>query len=256
MQFLIVIPHYGSDDHLKKLLPSLHCEFNEAISEQECTLIPTHYGEVLIWNSNVENIGFTKASNVGLRYAYDHGFDVAWLLNNDTFVPDLPGTLDALKKEFEENEKTALVGFKIVMMDDPDTIHHGGTGDPIPAGVHKVGRVSAGDLDKRTLERWVTGASMAIRVNTTLEVGLLDEKMVNYYSDSDFCYRLRDAGFQVVYLPLTVHHQVGQSGAPNPGQQRVMKADMLRFFSKWVFPRVFEDLNRESTQELPTKSSA
>lgn len=256
MNVLIVVPHYGDDEHLKKLLPSINCKFDNDVLNQECSILPTHYGEVFVWNSNVRNIGFTKACNAGLRYAYDNGFDVAWLLNNDTFVPDLPAVLDGLKAEFDQNVSTGIVGFRIVTMDDPDMIHHGGTGDPIPAGVHKVGRVSAGDLDKRTRERWVTGASMAFRVSAVLETGLMDEKMVNYYSDSDICYRMRDAGFDVVYLPLTVHHVVGQSGNPGPEQQRVMKGDMLRFFSKWVFNRLFEDLNRVNLQELPTKPSA
>jgi GT2 family glycosyltransferase len=255
MKFLVLIPHYGSDDHLKKLLPSINCQVPDKLDD-EVTIVPTHYGEVMIVNNNVTNRGFTKACNMGLRYAYDMGFDVAWLLNNDTFVPDLPGTLDALKAEFNDHPSTAIVGFKIVTMDDPDMIHHGGTGDPIPAGVHKVGRVSAGDLEKRTLERWVTGARMAILVSACFEFGLLDEKMVNYYSDSDICYRARDTGFDVVYLPLTIHHAIGQSGAPSQEQQRVMKGDMLRFFSKWVFNRLFEDLNKENFQELTAKPSA
>src|SRR6185369_5007283 len=32
------------------------------------------------------NFGFTGGNNAGITYALDHGSDIVWLLNNDTFV--------------------------------------------------------------------------------------------------------------------------------------------------------------------------
>jgi GT2 family glycosyltransferase len=207
--------------------------------------VPFKYGEVYVWNNNLRNLGFTKACNEGLRYGLNNGFDVIWFLNNDTQVPDLQMAIQSMEAEFSANSETGIVGHKILAMDDPDFIHHGGTGACVPSGVHKVGRVSMGQLNERTLERWVTGASFAVTAGCALEIGTMDEKMVSYGSDSDYCYRARLAGFKVVYLPIPIIHKIGQSQTPSPEQMRVIKADMLYFQSKWMFGKVFYDLDSE-----------
>lgn len=247
MNFLVVIPHYGDISHLNKLLPTLGLpsDLPDDFDKVSRTILPFKYGEVLIWNNNVTNIGFTKACNEGVRYAQNQNFDVIWLLNNDTEVPDIAGAIKALEQEFLYNTKTGVVGFKILSMDDPDFIHHGGTGACVPTGVHKVGRVSLGQLDVRTVERWVTGASLAITAGCAMDVGVLDEHMVNYGSDSDYCYRARAAGFDVIYLPIPILHKIGQSQTPSESQVRVIKADMLYFQSKWMLGKVFYDLDNE-----------
>lgn len=252
MKVLIVIPHYGSNDHLRKLLPSIGVnieKLDEALDNIRL-VAPTWYGEVFIWNNNLRNFGFTKACNEGIRYGVNAAYDVIWLLNNDTFIPDIKKAIQELEEEFDKNPNTGVVGFKILSMDDPDFIHHGGTGACVPSGVHKVGRVSMGALDTRTIERWVTGASMAISSGCLMEVGLLDEKMVNYGSDSDFCYRARYCGYRVVYLPIPVLHKIGQSQNPSEAQQRVLKSDMLQFHSKWLIGKTFHDLDTEIFPEV------
>ena len=206
---------------------------------------PFKYGEVYVHNNNVRNIGFTAACNEGIRYGLNGGFDIIWLLNNDTEIPDLPKAIKEMENEFANNSKTGIVGHKILTMDDPDFIHHGGTGACVPAGVHKVGRVSLGQLNSRTRERWVTGASFAIAAGCALEIGVMDERMVNYGSDSDYCYRARLAGFDVVYLPIPILHKVGQSQTPSPEQMKLIKSDMLYFQSKWMFGKIFFDLDSE-----------
>jgi GT2 family glycosyltransferase len=247
MKFLIVIPHYGPTAHLNRLFPSLGLpsEVPEDLEKSSRTILPFKYGEVFIWNNNVDNVGFTKACNEGIRYAQNEDFDVIWLLNNDTEIVDLADAIKRLEAEFLDNTKTGVVGFKILAMDDTDFIHHAGTGQCVPSGVHKVGRVSLGQHDIRTLERWVTGASMAITSGCALDVGVMDEHMVNYGTDSDYCYRARAGGFDVVYLPIPVIHKIGQSQNPSEAQVRLIKADMLYFQSKWMLGKVFYDLDNE-----------
>lgn len=244
MKFLVVVPHYGSDDHLKKLLPSLKAS-QEGATTGPVTIIPVPYGDIFIWNNNLENLGFTKACNEGIRFGVNNGYDVIWLLNNDTEVVDIDSTVSALETEFKDHPNTAIVGFKILSQADPDFIHHGGTGACFPAGVHKIGRVSLGQLDQRTKEHWVTGASFAITSGCVLEIGVMDEKMVNYGSDSDYCFRARYVGLDVVYLPLPILHKIGQSQNPDPKQQRVIKSDMLQFYTKWITGKVYQDLDAE-----------
>jgi hypothetical protein len=170
---------------------------------------------------------------------------VIWLLNNDTKVLDLAQAIKDMEQEFTDYPKTGVIGFKILSMADPDFIHHGGTGACVPSGVHKVGRISLNQLNARTKEHWVTGASMAFSSGCFLETGVLDEHMTNYGSDSDICYRARLAGFDVVYLPIPILHKIGQSQHPSKEQVRVMKTDMLHFQRKWLLGSTFFDLDSE-----------
>jgi len=244
MKLLIVIPHYGSDDLLKGLLPTIGCEFETREGDYE--IISQVPGvTVLIINNNSDNRGFTKACNLGLIECVEGDYDACWLLNNDTEVVDIKMAIAEIERELRDHPDTGIMGFKILSMEDPDFIHHAGTGDPIPAGVHKVGRVSQNQYEERGYERWVTGASLVITRACAREVGLMDSHMVNYYSDSDYCYRARYAKHQVVYIPVEVKHQIGQSSNPSKDQERVMKGDMLVFYSKWITGKAFSDLNME-----------
>lgn len=247
MNTLIIIPHYGSNEHLAKLLPTLGVEYpgDEAL-DNTSLVIPFKHGEIYIWNNNLRNLGFTKACNEGIRYAMNIGFDIVWLLNNDTTVENIDLAILSLYEEFTSNPKTGVVGFKILSMDDPDFIHHGGTGVAFPAGAHKVGYVSQGNFDKRTKEGWVTGASMAISSGCILDCGCMDERFVNYGSDSDFCYTARSKGFDVVYLPIPIQHKIGQSARPSQEQIVVIKGDMLYFANKWINGKLYHDLSSET----------
>jgi GT2 family glycosyltransferase len=246
MNTLIIIPHYGSREHLDRLLPSLGVSpLPKGELLDASYVIPATFGQIFIWNNNIYNAGFTKACNYGMRYGVNHNFDIFWLLNNDTVVPNIHEAIKALEDEFQNSPTTGVCGFKILSMDDPDFIHHGGTGQAVPAGVHKVGRVSLGQYTEKTKEKWVTGASMAISAGCLMEVGLMDEKMVNYGSDSDYCYRARYSGFDVVYLPIPIKHKIGQSQNPSEAQITQIRHDMLVFHSKWIIGKAFHELDSE-----------
>jgi GT2 family glycosyltransferase len=249
LKFLIVIPHYGSNSHLQKLFPSLGVQLSpselDELTVGECVVFPFKYGEVYVWNNNLINRGFTAACNEGIRYGMNNNYDVIWLLNNDTEIQDLGVLIEEATKEFESGGTTGIIGFKILSMEDPDFIHHAGTGPCFPAGVHKVGRVSMGQFELSTNECWVTGASMMIGAGCLLETGLLDEKMANYGSDSDFCFRARYHGFGVVYLPVPVLHKIGSSQNPTQQQARGIRHDMIVFDNKWRNGKTFHDLENE-----------
>lgn len=254
MKILIVIPHYGPDEYLKELLPTIKCSYKEMTGDCEIISETTEgVVNVLVINNNVENRGFTAACNLGIYRAIEGGFDACWLLNNDTKVVDFEDAVRQISKELAEHPDTGVIGCKVLSMEDPDFIHHAGTGNPIPAGVHKVGRVSQGQYTIPTLERWVTGASVILSRACMREIGFMDSRMHNYYSDSDYCYRARYAGYSVRYLPIEVQHKIGQSAQPSKAQELVMKRDMLAFYSKWITGKAFSDLNLEL---LPNKDSA
>lgn len=54
-----------------------------------------------------ENLGFAKANNIGIRYAYDNGADYILLLNQDAWI--FHDTIDSLLKTFRENVDAGIV---------------------------------------------------------------------------------------------------------------------------------------------------
>jgi len=75
---------------------------------------------------------------------------------------------------------------------------------------------------------------------------LLDEKMFNICSDSDFCFRARYAGWKVIYEPsFVIHHKIGASAKPSSAQMKIHQQDTIAFENKWLSGKTFMDLDRE-----------
>lgn len=64
---------------------------------------------------------------------------------------------------------------------------------------------------------WLTGACLMVRRKVVESVGLLDEEYFLFVEDMDWCRRIRDAGWKIVYVPdATLMHRVGASRGPAP----------------------------------------
>lgn len=65
----------------------------------------------------------------------------------------------------------------------------------------------------------VVGAFLLIGRKTIDRIGLLDETYFMYGEDMDWCYRAKQAGFQVMYVPITtvIHHK-GSSSRKSPAK--------------------------------------
>jgi len=239
MKIGIAIVHYGDDALLENCLKSLE-------QKPSCCFSA-------VFNCNEENIGFSAGNNRLIKdflkcidVPYDNGgAEWIWLLNNDTTVPQ--ETLDKLKEILlKVPEDVGILGFQIRSMDDPDFIHHAGTFQSYPAGVHKTGSVRLKQHNKVTYEKWVTFASVLVRREVFESIGLLDEQMFNYYSDSDFCFRARYSGWKIQYIPeLVVLHKIGSSQNPSPAQLNMIRHDQLVFENKWMNGKTFFDLEQE-----------
>lgn len=154
---------------------------------------------------NEQNLGFSGGMNVGTRVAL--GDIVIWL-NQDTIVEKK--WLSQLVQAFVSKE-VGVVGCKILEF-DRKTLHHAGGALDVYAGeTHHfgVGEIDNGQYDKVTNVDYVTGAAMAVRREVINTIGLLDERFFpGYYEDSDYCLRVRNAGYKIRYTPdaIVFHH--------------------------------------------------
>jgi len=246
MKIGIAVVDYGNPEYLKECLHSLNIDNSEVFDSR-------------IFDCNIQNIGFTAANNNLIKdyLSFKPGWqpDWIWLLNNDTIVP--ADTIQSIIDKLPEIEVSAtinkngvsdfgIVGFQIRSIENPDLIHHAGTQQCFPAGIHKSGSVKFNQFNVRTFERWVTFASVLIRREVFETIGLLDETFFNICSDSDFCYRARAAGFKVIYEPsFMIYHHIGQSQTPSPEMQEIHQRDIANFQNKWLNGKLYFDLDHE-----------
>ncbi|MEW9125127.1 MAG: glycosyltransferase, partial [Thermotaleaceae bacterium] len=78
------------------------------------------------------------------------------------------------------------------------------------------------------------GAFMLVRRETIEQVGLLDEAFFMYGEDIDWCYRIKQAGWKIIYYPETkiIHYKGGSSKKKNPKLIYEFYRAMILFYNK------------------------
>jgi N-acetylglucosaminyl-diphospho-decaprenol L-rhamnosyltransferase len=196
------------------------------------------------------NIGFSAANNLVLR---ESEASAVLLLNPDTEV--YAGTLDAALERLRSDERTGMVGCKLVT-ESGELDHACKRSFPTPlsalahfTGIGRGGSATAalsqyrathlGDDEGGEVDA-VNGAFMLCRAEAVREVGLLDEGYWLYMEDLDWCHRFWDAGWKVFYEPAAValHVKGGSSqGRRAPRQEVAFHRGMGRFYRRFDAPR-------------------
>jgi GT2 family glycosyltransferase len=163
---------------------------------------------------NQTNLGFSEGNNVGMRVALEHNAQLLFLLNNDTIVA--PDILERFIEMFQSNPQAGILGAKIFLHDQQDTIDHlGGTWNP------KTGTFTfIGLREKEDPSRWQTpqeidyvcGAGLIVKREVVEKIGLLEPRFFLIWEESDFCFRARRAGYLTFTCPQAkLWHKVSAS---------------------------------------------
>ena len=93
---------------------------------------------------------------------------------------------------------------------------------------------------------WLSGACMVVRREAINDVGCLDERFFMYWEDADWCRRMWQKDWRVVYLPLCPFvHFVGGSSHARPTRSIVeFHKSVYRLFEKYNtrFPTIIKPL--------------
>jgi hypothetical protein len=158
-----------------------------------------------IYIKNRENLGFAGGNNVGIKQALAEGADYILLLNNDTEVN--PDFLSILVHEIENDPKIGAVGPKIYYHDNPKTIWFaGGKINPITGQTCHIGinKKDQGQYETPREVDFITGCAFFIRAEVLNKIGLFDNDYFYSYEDVDLSFRIRDAGYKLVFVPRSV----------------------------------------------------
>jgi N-acetylglucosaminyl-diphospho-decaprenol L-rhamnosyltransferase len=172
--------------------------------------------------SNKENIGFSRANNLGWRQARG---SMVLFLNPDTIIGE-----ESLKQSIELLEQYNDVGAVGVRMVDGSGryLPESKRGIPTPAAsfyklsglIHlfprseKIAQYYMGHLsNKKNYEVFVlAGAYMMVRKKVLEETGGFDEQFFMYGEDVDLSYRIQKAGYKNVFIGKTsIIHFKGES---------------------------------------------
>ena len=103
------------------------------------------------------------------------------------------------------------------------------------------------DHDEVREVEFVMGACMLVRREAIAEVGLADENFFLFSEETDWCYRVREAGWEVVFFPGA--ECVHVRGASHAGRlYRENLRGHLRFFAKHRGPRQAERAGASCSQ--------
>ncbi len=161
-----------------------------------------------------ENVGFGRANNAALADAQSR---CVCLVNSDAEV--LPGALRDVLAFLDACPKVGAVGGQLLWPDGRE--QPSWNRDPTPGSVlaeqlflpsRRLPPLPAagGDVPQ------VCGAFMVIRRTAWQEVGGFDPSYFMYNEDVDLCWRLRRAGWRVVFLPqIRITHHLGASSRAN-----------------------------------------
>jgi len=187
--------------------------------------------------------------------------DVICFLNSDVEATS-SGWLEALLDAVEQPDVGA-VGARLLYPDG--SIQHAGVILGVLGGTGHAHRFTprdaAGYFANMAVVREVsavTGACLAIRRETFERTGGFDEALPVAYNDVDFCLRMREAGFRVLYTAHAelLHHEGASRGRADAAEQA--RAYMKR---RWgarfeIDPYYHPDLSRTSEDYAPAPAPA
>jgi len=160
---------------------------------------------------NDDNAGFTRPMNQALRAS--HGRYLLQL-NPDTLI--LPGAFDQLVAFLEAHPQVGICGPKVLNRDR--TLQkpcRRGESRPWAVISYFTGLaalfpksewfgeylMSYKDENETHQVAGVAGSCMLVRREVFEEIGYLDERFFAYQEDADLCFRARQAGWQIYYVP-------------------------------------------------------
>lgn len=163
------------------------------------------------------------------------------LLLNDDVAPITPGWLDHLVAHLDD-ARIGIVGPRLLYPDG--TVQHGGVVLGLSGMCDHASRHLPGDeagpgarvvLDQELSA--VTGACLLVRREVYAAIGGLDETYPSAFNDIDFCLRVREAGWGVVYagsVALT-HYELQTYGSHYAGDRAAHRdAEIARFRQRWT----------------------
>ena len=219
--FWIVIPTYNRSGDLLECITSLNLA---GINDNKIIVVDNYSQDdtvVTIQKIHPEiklitldkNFGATGASNIGFKYALQNQAEFVLRLDSDTVVS--PDFVEPLMVEAVSDEKIGILSPKIYYYDKPDVIWYAGAyANPWHLGVsrdHRNEKDSPHNTQVQEID-YVWAAAMLIKSEVLTKTSGFDIDFFVYHEELDFCRRVKDLGYKLIFTPDSkIWHKVGSN---------------------------------------------
>ena len=254
MKLAIVIVHYNSSGDLARCLESLTtyppgCEHaivvvDNASEDDGLGDVQERYPHVH-WLLNSENLGYARGANRGIaavRAEY-------YLILNPDIVAQ-PGAVDSLLAFADEHVKAGIVGPQLLNENGSiqDSCRRFYTFKTLLLRRTILGKIfpHSRTVDEHLMRDfdhnssrpvdWVLGGCLLARHSAMERTGPMDERFFLYFEDVDWCYRMWQAGCEVLYTPdarFTHRHRRESAKGALHKSFWLHLGSLISFYEKW-----------------------
>jgi GT2 family glycosyltransferase len=226
MRVAVVILNWNGRKYLEKFLPTLvqHSRGDAGIivadnasSDDSVAFLQENYPDIRIIR-NPDNGGFARGYNLALQQVEAEYYI---LLNSDIEVTE--NWIKPVIALMDSDPKIAACQPKIRSYTEPKKFEYAGAaggfidkfGYPFCRGRLFLSiEEDHGQYDDTREIFWATGACMFVRAELFHRFGGLDEDFFAHMEEIDFCWRLKNNGFRIMYCPESTVFHIGGGTLP------------------------------------------
>ena len=224
MDLSIVIVNYNTKELTRKCLRSVFASktnfqyevwvVDNGSKDGSIEMVKAEFPQVKLIEAG-ENLGFSKGNNLALKQATGR---YLLLLNSDTEIES--NTLEVSGRYLDTYQDVGAMGCKVLLPNgELDKACRRKFPNPANAflrlfGLKKYSNYNIDTpIDEEVEVDSVMGAYLMVRKYVVDKVGYLDEDYFMYGEDIDWCWRIKEAGYKIMYVPTCkiTHFKYGSS---------------------------------------------
>lgn len=228
----IVILNYNGRGFLEKFLPNVIensidvadvIVADNASTDDSVEFMRKNFPDIrLIINDS--NGGFSTGYNIALRQVEAEYY---CLLNSDIEVT--PHWIEPIIKLMDSDKNIAACQPKLLSYFDKDKFEYAGAGGgfidkygyPFCRGrVFQELENDNGQYDDVKEVFWATGACMFVRAELFQQFGGLDDSFFAHMEEIDFCWRMKNNGYKIMYCPDSKVYHIGGGTLPKSSARK------------------------------------
>lgn len=231
MKIAVVILNWNGRKMLERFLPSVveHSAPAEVIiadngsTDDSLAFLSAHYPTLRVISFDC-NYGFAEGYNRALAQI---DADYYILLNDDVEVT--PNWVTPVVDMMEQDAAIAVAQPKLLMYDQRDTFEYAGAAGGF---IDRYGYPFCRGRMFNTVERdegqyndpceifWASGAAMFVKATVWKQLCGLDCDFFAHMEEIDFCWRVKNAHYKVMYCPNSVVYHVGGGSLPKSSPRK------------------------------------
>lgn len=256
----IVICNYNKHEYICKCVQSIiDSSYKEvdiyvvdnASTDNSVELLRREYNDRIEIIENPENIGGSGGFHVGLVKALEKEYKYVMCVDNDVIMGK--DNISELFYYMEEHPEVAMVGSRVMIMDQPERIQAMGAKICFQTYTFKDNYRNYIFDNSTPIEvecDYVPACSMMVRTNAINKVGLLPSDTFIYWDDIEWGYRFKLAGYKIIcYSKAVVWHKGNFRNISTFGKYYMWR-NRIAFFTKYLSDEELDDFGDTILSEL------